>query len=167
MVRLYALADHPARLPAGGTTRLTAAEVGGIDAIFGEVAREGSERTGELVLAHARIVEELAALNDAVLPARLAAPHESEGALFDALRGRAPQFRRALDRVRGCVELGVRVVREANGADARGSGTEYMRGRLAAVQAAERLAGGPGPARAPPPPDPPPGRPAAPGAGPH
>ena len=143
MVHLYALADHPARLPGRvgiGDAPLEAAEADGIDAVFSERAVE-AEATEETILAHARVVEELAALNDAVLPARLAAPYETEVALVDAVRRRAPQLQGALERVRGCVEMGVRVVQQANGGHReRASGRDYMRGRLAAIQSAERLA---------------------------
>jgi hypothetical protein len=144
MVHLYALADHPARLPtlADATeSPLAAAEVGGIDAVFGELEAAPADATEEAILAHAHVVEELAALNEALLPARLGAPYDSEDALLEAIRGRTPQLRDALEHVRGCVELGVRVVRPEVVADhASGSGSDYMRRRLAAVQDAERLA---------------------------
>ena len=144
MLHLYALADHPARLPAlGGIGKspLASAEVGGIDAIFSELALAPTEATEETILAHAQVVEELAALNEAVLPARLARPYESEAALVDAIRGRTPQLRDALEHVRGCVEMGVRVVQQRNGSDsASDSGSDYMRGRLEAIQGAKRVA---------------------------
>jgi Gas vesicle synthesis protein GvpL/GvpF len=144
MVHLYALADHPARLPAlGGIAQaaLAAADAGGIDAIFSEVEAGQSKASEETILAHARVVEELAVINDAVLPARLARPYESEAALVDAIRGRSPKLLAALEHVRDCVELGVRVVREQSDAAApQLTGGDYLRGRLAAVQSADRVA---------------------------
>jgi hypothetical protein len=144
MVHLYALADHPARLPAVGgiaDAPLAAADAGGIDAIFSEVAAGRTEASDETILAHARVVEELATLNDAVLPARLARPYESEAALVDAIRGRSPKLRAALELVRDCVEMGVRVVREGSGATSgEVSGGDYLRARLASVQSADRVA---------------------------
>jgi hypothetical protein len=144
MVHLYALVDHPARLPdvpgIGGSQLVAAPADVGIDAVYGE-ALASDEATDEAVLAHARVVEELAAVNDAVLPARYPGRYADEAALVDAVRGRASQLRAALDRVRGCVEMGVRIVRTgAGGDDASGSGRDYMRRRLADVNDAERLA---------------------------
>jgi hypothetical protein len=145
MVHLYALADRPVRLPAlGGIAKapLAAADAGGIDAIFSEVAAGQSEASDESILAHARVVEEVAALNDAVLPARLARPYASEAALVAAVRARSAKLRDALEHVRGCVELGVRVMREREGtAPPDRSGGDYLRGRLAAVHSADSIGG--------------------------
>ncbi len=143
MVHLYALVDHPARVPdlvgiAG--SQLAAAEADGVDAVYGDVL-ETAEATEEAVLAHARVVEELAAVNDAVLPARYPGRYDDEAALVAAIRGRAPQLHEALDRIRGCVEMGVRIVRQgAVEDDPSRSGGEYMRRRLAAVHDAEQVA---------------------------
>src|ERR671935_1333283 len=112
MVHLYALVDHPARVPelAGiGRSALAAAAADEIDAILSEHAVLPPDPTEEAILAHAHVVEEVAALNDAVLPARFPGRYETEAALVDAVRGRAPQLRAALERVRGCVEMAVRL----------------------------------------------------------
>ena len=120
---------------------LAAANVGGIDAIFSEVDAGQTEASEETILAHARVVEELATLNGAVLPARLARPYESEAVLVDAIRGRSAGLLAALEHVRGCIEMGVRVLRERSDAtEADVSGGDYLRGRLAAVQSADRVA---------------------------
>lgn len=137
MVHLYALVDRPARLPDGASLRTV--DVGGIDAVYGD-ATEAAEPTDEAVLAHADVVERLAALNDAVLPARYPGRYDDEAALAAAVRERAPQLDEALGRVRGCVELGVRVLREEAGGKAATSGADYMRRRLAEVNEAEALA---------------------------
>jgi hypothetical protein len=144
MVHLYALADHPVRLPSisgiGGSV-LAAAEDDGIDAIFSEHEVASSDAGEDAILAHANVVERVAALNEAVLPARFPTRYETEGALIDGVRSRAPHLLAALGHVRGCAEMGVRVVREPDDAPApAGSGSEYMRGRLDAVREAERLA---------------------------
>jgi Gas vesicle synthesis protein GvpL/GvpF len=143
MVHLYALVDHPARLPplAGVEgAALTAAEADGVDAIFSAHEGAASPATDEAVLAHARVVEEIAAANAAVLPARFPGRYEDERALLDAVRGRAAGVREALGRVRGCVELGVRVVPQGERDEPPTSGAEYMRARLARVRDAERVA---------------------------
>jgi hypothetical protein len=142
MVHLYALVDHPARLPelAGvGGAPILSAGTEGVDAVFSE--RDESTEThavDEAVLAHARQVEAVAAINAAVLPARFPGRYETEVALLDAIRGRAAALRDALALVRGCVEVGVRVVPQTHDAGGpAGSGSDYMRRRLAAVRRAE------------------------------
>jgi len=144
VVHLYALADHPAQLAEVrgiGEATLAAADAGGIDAVFSEVGPGVTEPTDETILAHARVVDELASVNEAVLPARLARPYESRAALVAAIRERAPDLRAALDHVRGCVEMGVRVLPEqAPTAPAERSGGDYLRARLAAVRSADRIA---------------------------
>ena len=142
MLHLYALTEHPAQLAAArgieGSLLLTV-EVDGIDAVFSEPAVEVREATDDAILAHAGVVEKIAELNDAVLPARLGRPYASEEALAEGVRARAPELRKALERVRGCAELGVRVVSNAQGAGAPArTGAEYMRSRLDAVRTIAR-----------------------------
>jgi hypothetical protein len=145
MLHLYAIAEDPVRLPATtgiDESTLSAATVDGIAAVLSTAASAPAETTEAAILAHARVVEEVAALNDAVLPARFGGSYEDESALGAAIRQRAPQLREALERVRGCVELGVRVARQRESGDQPpSSGGEYMRGRLAQVRSAERIAG--------------------------
>jgi gas vesicle protein GvpL/GvpF len=143
MVHLYALVDHPARLPpvpgvAGAV--LSAAEADGVDAIYSAHEGAAAPATDDAVLAHARVVEEIAAANAAVLPARFPGRYDDEQALLDAVRGRVAGLREALGRVRGCVELGVRVVPQGERDEPPASGAEYMRARLARVRDAERVA---------------------------
>jgi hypothetical protein len=144
MVHLYALTEHPAQLPSVtglGASQLAAAAVGEIDAIFSEVDPPAGDPTDAAILAHAHVVDELARLNDAVLPARLARPYENESALLEGIRTRTAQLSEALERVRGCVEMSVRVVREENGRnEAAPTGAGYMRGRLEAVKLADAVA---------------------------
>jgi hypothetical protein len=144
MLHLYALAAHPARIPSIGgigDTKLAVVEIdASIDAIVSEVQAEPSEAA---MLAHARVVEDLAAVNDAVLPARFRSGYENEEVLGEAIRGRSAELGRALGRVRGCVEIGLRVLhgRSLHDDRANTSGRDYMVGRLDAVRRAERIAG--------------------------
>ena len=144
MLHLYALADHPVRLPPVqgiGGSALVAVEVEGIDAVLSSSPTTAHEATQEEILAHAAVVEKLASVNEAVLPARLSRPYENEIALSEAIRNRGPELRKALDRVRGCTEMGVRVIRESGSEHPDAvSGGEYMRGRLQEIRAAERVA---------------------------
>jgi hypothetical protein len=123
----------------GGAVRSIA--VGGIAAVVGDVGEAPAAPTQAAVLEHARVVEELMAASDALLPARFGHGFAGDGELADALAAREPQLTAALDQVRGCVELGLRVVRrDAPSAAAAGSGTDYMRSRLGAVREAEDTA---------------------------
>jgi hypothetical protein len=144
VVHLYALVEHPAQLPAAGgiaQAPLAAADADGIDAIFSAVEPGQAEASDETILAHAQVVEQLATLNEAVLPARLARPYEDEAALVASIRERSTRLRVALEHVRGCVEMGVRVVRDQGDATpAELSGGDYLRARLAVVQSADRIA---------------------------
>ena len=139
MLYLYALTEHPTVLPTG--TPLTAESLDGIDAVVGMVGDDKIEPTEEAILEHARVVDEITALNDAVLPARFGRGYADLDSLERAVAERADSLRAALDRVRGCQEFGLRVFSNSDEAlSAGGSGREYMLGRLEARQRAERLA---------------------------
>jgi hypothetical protein len=138
---VYAFVAAPATLP----------DVSGIDD-----ALLRSERVGELtavvsehearfevsetaILAHARVVEALAAANEAVLPARFGAMHRDAAALREAVADRG-ELVDALARVRGCVELGLRVLAVPSSPSEASSGAAYMRARLDHRRELERLA---------------------------
>jgi Gas vesicle synthesis protein GvpL/GvpF len=138
MLHLYALLDHPAELPPGGALRAVSVD-SSVVAVVGDLP---SVPTEDAVLEHARVVDELMTLNETVLPARFGGGYADEPALVEAIRARHVQLREAIERIRGCVEVGVRVFEpEPIGeTDPAGSGSEYMRRRLASVKAAERVA---------------------------
>jgi hypothetical protein len=91
------------------------------------------------VLAHATVVEAVAKTNDGVLPARFGGMHADEAALREAVVARG-ELQSTLERVRGCVELGLRVLAEAPSLPAATSGASYMRARLDQRRTLERLA---------------------------
>lgn len=66
--------------------------------------------TAQNVLEHERVVEQLVR-RAVLLPARFATTFESEAAVQDLLWRHLAELTEALDRVRGCDELGVRVMR--------------------------------------------------------
>jgi hypothetical protein len=146
MLHLYALTEHPVTLPDGGSldvAPLTAVQIEGrLDAVVGEAFEAGGEPTEAAILAHARVVEALAAHNDAVLPARFGRGLLGEAELVEQITSRIPELIAALRRVRGCVEVGLRVLggTTENDAAVPRSGREYMRDRLEEVRKAERLA---------------------------
>jgi hypothetical protein len=95
-----------------------------------------AEVTQAAVLRHAEVVEGLMSRSGAVLPAQFGRPFGDDAELEAAIRPKAGEFERGLERVRGCVEFGLRVAGESPSA---ASGTEYMRARLAQQRAVEPL----------------------------
>jgi hypothetical protein len=143
MLYLYALTEHPAVVPSTPGlegTPLAVEQLDGIEAVVGVVGRDQVESSEDAVLTHARIVDELAALNEAVLPARFGRGYADGEALRTAVVEQEDALRPALERVRGCLELGLRVFSEQTDGDSPGSGREYMLDRLDRRRRAERLA---------------------------
>lgn len=107
--------------------------------VHGEVAGSRVEPSAENLWRHEAVVEAVMKRCEAVLPVRFGMTFGDEAALDDAVARHASVLARGLDRVRGCVEMGVRVVsREAkqaeaispNTAPADQSGRAYMLARL-------------------------------------
>ena len=143
MLHLYALVRHPAVVPDvnGIEDRpLRSVAVDGvIDAVISDTS-QGVNRSDDAVLAHARVVDALAESNEGILPARFAGSTASDDALRASIAGRSEQILAALERVDGCVELGLRVLRREEAAEAPAtSGREYMLRRLDEVGQAEAL----------------------------
>jgi hypothetical protein len=142
MLYLYAFVPQPAQLTeARGVDDdvPTVVELGAVAAFVAHV--DGAlEPTDEHVLAHARVIDALAATNDAVLPARFGRGFGSAYELEAAVAPRAPELARRLDEVRGCVELGLHVVAPAQQPIFAASGGDYLRRRLRDVRRAEELA---------------------------
>lgn len=144
MLYLYAFAEPPATL--GGTAGIAGSElraepVDGVEAIVGTVA-DGVEAAQDAVLAHARVVDELALANAAVVPVRFGAGFSDAESLRNAVAPRVPALRDALRRVRGCVEIGLRVLAATPQVSRPSavSGRDYMVGRLDEARRVERLA---------------------------
>ena len=100
--------------------------------------RTSREVTREDVLTHAEVIEELLSRSRAVLPVQFGALAD-EGELAAAIRPKAEALERGLERVRGCVELGLRFARTPEDGRERSSGTDYMRARLADEKLAAEL----------------------------
>ncbi len=96
------------------------------DLVVSEHAAE-VEPSEEAVLAHARVVEALMPHADALLPARFGLAFADSAALEEALREKAATLEESLERVRGRVELGVRVVGEQSAPREVENGREYLR----------------------------------------
>ena len=142
---MYALVRHPASVPDlpgidDGPLRALPVAGDGVDAVVSET-RTGTAPSEAAIMAHARVVEAVAAANESVLPARFAGDVSAEAELSRILGERRDKILEALDRVDGCVELGVRVLPAQD--DSRGqaaTGSEYMRRRLDEIARAQQLA---------------------------
>jgi hypothetical protein len=146
---VYALTDEPelpARPPRGhrGAPLRVVVGAGGVSAVctrHRDLAVAVEERH---LWRHERVTEAL--MEDrAVLPVRFGTTVADEDTLRTLLEDRADELRAALQRVRGRVEIGVRVLWTPPPAppDDDGSaapGTAYLRGRLRVQSAAQRIA---------------------------
>jgi Gas vesicle synthesis protein GvpL/GvpF len=142
MLYLYAFVREPARLPdttGVGGAPATLVPLGAVAAVAAEV--EGAlEPTDENVLSHARVVDALAAVNDAVLPVRFGRGFRDREDLESAAARLGDDLESRLDEVSGCVEVGLHVAGPAQPALSAGSGRDYMQQRLRDVARAEALA---------------------------
>ena len=145
MIHLYGLVQGLDELPATRGIDGAALErrrIAGLDLVVSRSDRESHEVPEEAVLTHATVVEELLARSRSVLPARFGRAFASDDELSNAVRAKAPALEHGLTRVRGCVELGLRVLGHEGRNDTSTdlSGGEYMRARLAEATERDRLA---------------------------
>ena len=144
---LYAVCDLTARAPSCAGLRgqpLAMVRAAGLCALTSE-APPGPIGTEKDLLQHEHVVETLMGEHD-LLPARFGTVLADEAAVRELLAERREGFARALERVAGSVELGVRVMldrqeesRAARRDDA-ASGTEYLlRAKRAERRAAELI----------------------------
>jgi hypothetical protein len=139
---LYALlAEPPAgTLPAGllgEPLRLVSCD--GIVAVVGEVEVAPAVEA-ETLRSHDTAVRGLAAISDALLPARFGSVTRDDGQLCEAVRAQAAAVREALQAVRGCDQMTLRFSREDGASevpaaepDEGGPGTRYLSQRRAAA----------------------------------
>jgi hypothetical protein len=142
MIHLYGVAQDLEALPevAGlDDAPLERRRIEGLELVVSRVRLERPEVSTDAVLRHAEVVEQLLARSRSVLPAQFARPFADEEELSAAVRTKAPELKRSLSRVSGCVEFALRVVgTPGKEAEAR-SGGGYMRARLAESKERDRL----------------------------
>jgi hypothetical protein len=133
VIHVYAFAEQLRALPeldGVDGAPLERRQVDGFDAVVSRRARtsDASSLRGD-ALAHGVVVEALVGLAASVLPVRFGEGAGDEPALGRLLAERSPELRRALDRVRGCVEIGLRIAGDdaARPAPA-ATGVAYMQG---------------------------------------
>src|SRR5919198_1950151 len=144
VIYLYAIAEELDGLPdvrGVDGAPLGRRSVEGLDLVVSEHDGTELEASEEAVLAHARVVEGLVERSAALLPARFGRGFRDDDALREAIEGRTASLREALAQVRGCVEVGVRVLAtERVPPQSTESGRAYMEARLARAEESDRLA---------------------------
>jgi Gas vesicle synthesis protein GvpL/GvpF len=125
-----------------GGARVRALQSDGLAALYSRHRSRRARPSREGVLAHERVLEAIMERGP-VLPLRFGTELESEEELAAVLDERRDELVRGLERVRGRVELGLRVLperrdRAAGGGE--GSGRDYLLARLEEHRRAERAA---------------------------
>jgi hypothetical protein len=146
MLHPYALVRTPAVVPeTAGIDDAPLRAVSLVDPIEAVVTEMAAEirPTDEAILAHARVVEAVSDVNDAVLPMRFSRGVVDEDELRRRLGGREHELSDALAHVAGCVEVGLRLIAGVDAAPQPppASGREYMERRRGDVSRAEQVAG--------------------------
>ena len=142
MIELYAITDNPGPPLPDVAPPLALVPVDGLAAVC--TAAADADVSAETLWRHEEVVEALMADRD-LLPVRYGTRLEDEHAVARAVEERRDELAAALDRVRGAVELSVRVVAAGTApesppaADA-SSGAEYLRLRSRADASRERAA---------------------------
>jgi hypothetical protein len=142
VIELYAITDNPGPPLPDVAPPLALVPVDGLAAVC--TAAADADVSAETLWRHEEVVEALMADRD-LLPVRYGTRLEDEHAVARAVEERREELAAALDRVRGAVELSVRVVAAATApasppaADA-SSGAEYLRLRSRAEASRERAA---------------------------
>jgi len=144
VIHVYGIVDGLSALPSVGgidDAPLECRRVGDLELVISLSPRGASaEVSRDAVLRHAQVVDELMRRSRAVLPAQFGRAFEDDDEFVDAVRAQAAELTRGLDRVRGCVEFGLRAVAPAGRAGATAeSGASYMRARLEEVRRQDRL----------------------------
>jgi hypothetical protein len=151
---LYAITEGVGPAPGASGLRgapLAGIEEGGLVMVTSPHVDLPSEADEEDLWSHESVVESLFDAGEgAILPMRFGTTLPDEAAVRAALRDRAPEWRAALDRVRGAIELGVRAQIDVESSPARppaeprgeasGPGTAYLLDRLGQGRAAAEVA---------------------------
>jgi hypothetical protein len=146
MLYLYGITDAagPPDLAGIGGASLRAIGAGTLHAVASEHDNLRLRADEDTLWAHEAVVESMMEAG-AVLPVRLGSTVEGADSVEDLLRERGSDFTRAIERVRGAVEVGVRGLvatpRAAAGAPSAGPGAGYMRDQLTRKRRIDAVAG--------------------------
>jgi hypothetical protein len=141
VIDLYAITDNPGP-PLPDVAGLRLVPFDGLAAVCTPASE--AELSTETLWRHEEVVEALMEHRD-LLPVRYGTRLDDEAAVARAMEGRRDDFAAALERVRGAVELSVRVVAAGGTLDPPGppetaSGAEYLRQRAQAEATREDAA---------------------------
>ena len=144
MIHLYAIVVGLAELPelrGIGDAKLERLRVEELELVYSEIEEGSSTTPEEDVLRHALVVEELMARSAAILPGRLGQRYADTDDLARSVRAESVRLEAALQRVAGCVELGLRVLEPVQAEPAHlPTGTSYLQAKLDRKRAAEHQA---------------------------
>ena len=130
MIYLYAITDtRPTALDSAGIdgAKVESSEGAGLHAVWSLHSDDAElTPTPSALWAHEAVVDELLAAG-AVLPLRFGTTLRDDEAVRDLLHRQRRRFRTLLDRVRGHVELAVRVALPESHANAPATGAAYLR----------------------------------------
>jgi hypothetical protein len=115
-----------------GSERVYTVAEGNVSALVSDVDTTEPERTNENVQAHDEVLRTVMEHDGGrtVVPMQFGMAFKNEETLGNVLRGARPAFAKALEELRGTVELGVKVVAE-EGADVDADAVEEAASRLA------------------------------------
>jgi hypothetical protein len=143
MIYAYAITDPACTAPAPPDVRgfddapLLTRTLGPVAAVYSSHALREITPTPENLWRHESVVESIMRQCDAVLPARFGTRFADEDALDEVLARHAEPLAAGVQRVRGCVELGLRVLwqppeqKPSTATDPTTTGRAYMLARLA------------------------------------
>jgi len=143
VIHVYGVVDGLEELPrvlGVDEAPLERRRVAGLELVLSRAETPPSaEVSRETVLRHAQVVEALMRRSAAILPAQLGRAFRDEDQLATAIEEQAVQLERSLERVRGCVEFGLRATPEPADAPEADSGADYMHARLEQVRLQDDL----------------------------
>jgi hypothetical protein len=143
VIHVYGVVDGLEELPrlrGVDEAGLERRRVAGLELVVSRAATPASpEVSRETVLRHAQVVEALMRISTAILPAQLGRGFRDEDQLATAIEEQAVDLQRSLERVRGCVEFGLRATADAAALPDADTGAGYMHARLEQVHAQDDL----------------------------
>ncbi len=144
----YAIADPGARVEVRGLrgAEVRSVRAGDVDVLVSEHDHIEPSADVDDLWAHEAVVESAGAGGRAVLPLRLGSVLPDEAGVVALVEGRAQEFARALERVRGAVEIGIRAAvtedepePEPEPVTDERPGTAYLMTRLAQKQRGDEV----------------------------
>jgi Gas vesicle synthesis protein GvpL/GvpF len=146
VIHVYAFAESLGELPALAGLDGAPLEVRTIERVDTVVSLRAGESRGSLLradaLVHGKVVEALAERASAVLPVRFGESSPDDASLDRTVRERLPGLLRGLERVRGCVELGLRIgEHHPSSQPSPATGTDYMLALAERRRTVERVHG--------------------------